>query len=136
MVHRLVYVRDLGKLGDYRNDLHFNLRRRQTESHTGSQEFVSSFYTQGHGPEKILWEAQKQLLSKRIGWVHFTIDALRNKISQTLKEFRTFLPSSIVEEVSKLMDKGQLVQHIKGQRQIRIKLSATFSSAGKLTTRW
>ncbi|XP_065326070.1 uncharacterized protein LOC135932513 [Pelmatolapia mariae] len=112
------YERESRKLADYRNHLRFNLRCRQSRVVPKSLRLGST--VRGHRADLILRRAQNQLLSERIRQVHFTIDALQSKISQTLQELETLLPSPIVEEVYKFVEKAQRAQHFKGkERQLR-----------------
>uniref|UniRef100_A0A3P9B4B1 Metalloendopeptidase n=1 Tax=Maylandia zebra TaxID=106582 RepID=A0A3P9B4B1_9CICH len=67
------------------------------------------------------------LLTTTGTFVHFTIDALQIKISQTLQELETLLPSPILEEVYKFVDKAQRAQHSKGKERQRRKFHTLLS---------
>ena len=97
----LLLVQEYEKLSrkpaDYKNHLCFNLRCRQLRLIPRSLHLGS--IVKGHRASQILSKAQSQLLNKRIRQVHFTINALRDKIHQTEEELATLLPASILEEI-------------------------------------
>lgn len=119
------YERESRKLADYRNHLHFDLRCRQSRDVPKSLRLGST--VRGYRADLILQRAQSQLLSERIRQVHFTIDALQIKISQTLQELETLPPSPILEEVYKFVDKAQWAQHSKGKERQRRKFHTLLS---------
>ncbi|GLD70819.1 uncharacterized protein AKAME5_002213800 [Lates japonicus] len=60
----------------------------------------------GHRAGQILLRAQSQLLNERIRPIHFTLDALKDKVDQTVQKLPSLLPSSILEEVSNFREQG------------------------------
>ncbi|XP_072048801.1 uncharacterized protein [Amphiura filiformis] len=92
-------------------------------------QFGKDCLNSGYKAEKIIAKAQKDLLNERVRQTNFTINVLKNKVSEISDNLRGRLPGDVHDRVSQFTAQSQLTQHQKSKERQQNKYARLQNSA-------